>query len=164
MENRMTSWTRASMLVAVIALIAAACSSSTNTPPGPLDPNMEGIPPVPELDAASVEQGGVLYQAQCAACHGADLSGADDWKQRNEDGTFKPPPHDASGHTWHHPDQLLTGLIQDGGSSPDSVMPAFGNKLNDDEIASILDYLKSNWGPDERSFQWMVTWQELQRG
>ncbi|MCL1599040.1 MAG: c-type cytochrome [Actinomycetia bacterium] len=151
------------MLVAVIALIAAGCSSGSDSSVGPLDPDMDTIPPVPDLDAASVEEGSFLYQAQCAACHGADLSGADDWKTRNEDGTFKPPPHDASGHTWHHPDQLLTRLIQDGGSSPDSVMPAFGGKLTDREIASILDYFKSNWGPDEREFQWMVTWQDLQR-
>jgi mono/diheme cytochrome c family protein len=152
------------MLVAVITLIAAACSTGADTPDGPLDPDMSTIPPIPDLDAASVEEGEALYQAQCAACHGADLSGADNWKTRNEDGTFKPPPHDNSGHTWHHPDQLLIQLIKDGGSSPDSVMPAFGSKLTDDEITSILDYFKSNWGRDEREFQWMVTWQDRQRG
>jgi len=158
-----TTRVRMTALVPALALILAACAGASDTPTGPLDPDMSTIPPIPELDAAKVEEGRVIYQAQCAACHGADLSGADDWKERNEDGTFKPPPHDNSGHTWHHPDQLLTQLIQEGGSSPDSVMPAFGDKLTDEEITSILDYFKSNWGPDEREFQWMVTWQEQKR-
>ncbi len=164
MDGRGTTWLRTASLASAFVLVLAACSSTSDAPAGPLDPDMESIPPIPELDASKVREGEVLYQSQCAACHGADLSGADNWKERNEDGTFKPPPHDASGHTWHHPDQLLTQLIKDGGSSPDSVMPAFGSRLSDEEIAAILDYFKSNWGPEERQFQWMVTWQELQRG
>ncbi len=164
MDGEGTTWLRTASLVSAFVLVLAACSSTSDTPASPLDPDMESIPPIPQLDAARVAEGEVLYRSQCAVCHGADLSGADDWKQRNEDGAFKPPPHDASGHTWHHPDQLLTQLIRDGGSSPDSVMPAFGGRLTDEEINTILDYFKSNWGPEERQFQWMVTWQELQRG
>ena len=36
-------------------------------------------------------------------------------------------------------------------------MPAFGDILTDDEIVSVLEFLKSTWGPEERAFQWQVT-------
>lgn len=120
-------------------------------------------PPVPDLGAERVEVGGRLYAEKCAACHGADLEGQPDWKISNEDGSYPAPPHDASGHTWHHSDRLLVELIRDGLDLPESRMPSFGDQLSDDEILSILDFIKSNWGKDERGFQWQMTYQEQQR-
>jgi hypothetical protein len=37
-------------------------------------------------------------------------------------------------------------------------MPTFGGILTDDEILSILEFLKSNWADEERTFQWQATW------
>ncbi len=72
-------------------------------------------------------------------------------------GVYPAPPHDASGHTWHHPDALLLEIIANGGSSPTSAMPGFGDKLSDQEMAAILAFIKSHWGPDELEFQAEVT-------
>jgi mono/diheme cytochrome c family protein len=72
------------------------------------------------------------------------------------------PPHDATGHTWHHPDQVLFDLTKFGVqpiAGPDyrSAMPAFGDKLSDDEILAILSYIKSTWPPEIRRRQDAIT-------
>lgn len=116
-------------------------------------------PPVPELDAASVKQGQKLYAQYCAACHGANLEGAADWTIALPDGSYPAPPHDSAGHTWHHPDTLLIRITADGGfpPPPNTKMPAFGEILTEDETASILDFIKSYWGDEEREFQWWIS-------
>ena len=120
--------------------------------------NDTAVPPLPPLAPARVSQGEALYAQNCAACHGADLEGALDWKIRDADGAFPPPPHDSSGHTWHHADGLLLSIVENGGDPAyNSKMPPFRGKLNTDEILAILDFIKSRWGPEEREFQWWIT-------
>jgi mono/diheme cytochrome c family protein len=61
------------------------------------------------------------------------------------------PPHDESGHTWHHPPQVLFGITKFGFVPPfapagyESDMPAFAGTLSDDEIRAVLAYIESHW-------------------
>ena len=120
--------------------------------------NGTSVPPVPTLILARVKQGAGLYAQQCAACHGANLEGAPNWKQPDADGAYPPPPHDSSGHTWHHADDLLLSIVENGGDPAyNSKMPAFKGKLVSEEILAIIEFLKSHWGPEEREFQWWIT-------
>jgi len=112
------------------------------------------------VSEAVFERGGELYQANCASCHGADLSGAPDWKTPNDDGSYPPPPHDSSGHTWHHPDRVLIEIIRDGSDFPQSRMPAFGDRLADEDFEAIIEFIKSGWGPQEKPYQSQVTEQD----
>lgn len=105
-------------------------------------------------------RGEELYQQYCASCHRADLSGDPDWKSPNEDGSYPPPPHDSSGHTWHHSDQVLLEIIRDGSDFPQTRMPSFGEKLTDDDIGAILEFFKVSWGPDEREYQRQINEQD----
>lgn len=130
--------------VAVAVSLIGACTSDANAGSA-----AEGV----------LARGSELYQQNCAQCHGADLSGAPDWKTPNDDGSYPPPPHDSSGHTWHHSDRILMEIISDGSDFPQSRMPAFGGRL-DDDIAAILEFIKSNWGSEERSYQRQVTEQD----
>jgi cytochrome c len=115
----------------------------------------------PTLDIENlqmVEYGSQVYNAQCASCHGPKLQGQANWKTRNLDGTFPAPPHDATGHTWHHSDQFLFNYIKKGGQVLISVgsksgMPAFGDVLNNNEIWAILVYIKSQWPPEIQARQ-----------
>jgi mono/diheme cytochrome c family protein len=137
------------LMVAAAVLAAAtitSCASDTET-----------------VSGAVFERGGELYQADCASCHGADLAGAPDWKTPNEDGSYPPPPHDSSGHTWHHPDRVLIEIIRDGSDFPQSRMPAFGDRLADQDIEAILEFIKASWGPQEKAYQGQVTEQEEAR-
>lgn len=116
------------------------------------------VPPLPTLDPALVADGSLLYGEHCAACHGAALEGKPDWKTIQADGSYPAPPHDSTGHTWHHPDELLLDIIANGGDvSLGSTMPAFSEQLNELQVRAILEYIKSYWGEEEREFQWWIT-------
>ena len=109
-------------------------------------------------DAAQVALGRALYAQHCASCHGANLEGQPDWRERKPDGKMPAPPHDATGHTWHHPDEVLFGITRQGiapyappGYASD--MPAFGGMLTDEQIWAVLAYLKSFWPPEIQARQ-----------
>lgn len=108
-------------------------------------------------NAALVAQGREVYRDACASCHGAALQGQPDWQRRNADGRLPAPPHDASGHTWHHPDALLFALTKQGPAAliEDrtyvSDMPGFADTLSDRDIVAVLSYIKSTWPPEVRA-------------
>ncbi|MAM41260.1 MAG: cytochrome C [Erythrobacter sp.] len=102
--------------------------------------------------------GAALYQSTCASCHGARLQGQPDWQQRQADGRLPAPPHDETGHTWHHSDEILFNLTKFGpqnyvSSEYQSNMPAFAGILSDEEIIAVLEYIKSTWSEETRRRQ-----------
>ena len=58
-------------------------------------------------DMKVVKIGKFIYVKNCASCHGVALEGQANWKQRDTEGYMPAPPHDMSGHTWHHADSYL---------------------------------------------------------
>ncbi|MEO8243479.1 MAG: cytochrome c [bacterium] len=114
------------------------------------------------IDPATILQGQQIYASNCAACHGANLQGQPDWKHRLATGRMPAPPHDVTGHTWHHSDRDLFTLTKWGvaavvGGGYESDMPAFGEKLSDDEIEAVLDYIKSTWTKRAQASQVAIT-------
>jgi len=105
----------------------------------------------------SAPSGAILYAQYCANCHGANLQGQPNWQQANADGSYPAPPHDASGHTWHHSDAWLIAVTTYGGAAVTGVktnaMPGFQNQLSDTEIALIINYIKSTWPDDIKAQQ-----------
>ena len=105
-----------------------------------------------------VTNGAAVYAEHCASCHGAKLEGQPNWRQRNADGTLPAPPHDASGHTWHHADSQLFAYTKKGGQARApkgfvSNMPAFEGVLSDSDIWDVLAYIKSRWPEKVRDVQ-----------
>lgn len=102
-------------------------------------------------DAQVVALGHKVYQAHCAACHGARLEGQPRWRERGPDGLLPAPPHDPSGHTWHHPDEVLFRITKYGvAKAADlkdyaSAMPAYEGLLSDAEIVAALSWIKAQW-------------------
>ena len=114
-------------------------------------------------------QGAALYAEHCASCHGAELEGAPDWRRRGADGLYPAPPHDETGHTWHHGDRLLFDYTKLGGegllaasgiTNFESGMPGFAEILTDDEIRDVLAFIKSTWPEQLRHHQEEMTRQE----
>lgn len=108
-------------------------------------------------DARLIARGADVYTAQCASCHGANLEGQPNWRERGPDGLLPAPPHDASGHTWHHPDALLIRITRDGvaavAGDPNyrTSMPVYRDVLSDQDIVAALSWIKSRWPADVRS-------------
>jgi len=145
-------------LLAGVALVGRLARISPSTAGAPVVINETAVPPMPTLNPEWVTQGMVIYARECATCHGANLEGLPDWKQSLPDGSLPPPPHDSSGHTWHHPDSLLLAIIAEGGDPAyNSKMPAFRDKLTEEERRAVLEFIKSTWGENEREFQWWMT-------
>ncbi len=123
--------------------------------------------PSPASDG--VVRGATLYAEHCASCHGEKLEGAPNWRTRNADGLYPAPPHDGTGHTWHHGDRLLFDYTKLGGEKAlaalgvtdfESGMPGFGHVLGDEQIRDVLAFIKSTWPEAIRHHQERVTRQE----
>lgn len=135
----------------VFAGVAAACVLVL-TACDRLGPKEDGIRLRPD-DRQVLALGKQVYEARCAACHGAKLQGQPHWRERDSSGRLPAPPHDASGHTWHHPEEVLFNITKYGVAKAanlkdyDSAMPAFEGVLTDAEIIAVLSWIKSQW-PD----------------
>jgi mono/diheme cytochrome c family protein len=130
--------------VIVLAVLRGGPSASASR----ADPN----------NAQLVSQGRLVYNQRCASCHGANLEGQPNWQDELPEGGRPAPPHDETGHTWHHADALLFEIVQKGPEAsplPGYVyrMPAFGDTLSDDEIWAVLAYIKSTWPAEIQAAQ-----------
>ncbi|MEZ5478045.1 MAG: c-type cytochrome [Thiolinea sp.] len=65
----------------------------------------------------------------------------------------KPPALDGSAHAWHHPMAQLLYTLEQGGAPLGGKMPAFGNKLTQDEQRAVIAYFQSQWD-DEKYGIW----------
>jgi len=110
-------------------------------------------------DKKQVRYGQLVYKRFCSLCHGANLEGQPNWNKRRSDGKYPAPPHDKTGHTWHHPDDVLFGTVKLGMVPPyapdnyKSDMPAWGSTLKDRDIWAVIAYIKSRWPDDIRKIQ-----------
>lgn len=122
---------------AILAVSLSACGDGTD-----------------RANPLALMEGETIYRVECATCHGAKLEGQADWRTRRPDGKLPAPPHDASGHTWHHPREQLAKIIKLGMVPPNappgyaSDMPAFAGKLTDRQIDNVLLYIESRWPPE----------------
>ena len=134
------------MTRSVLAGLLVCGISTTGAMPALADHEFEGL---------DVTRGAELYTEQCAACHGAELEGQPDWRSPGPDGILPAPPHDDTGHTWHHSDAVLYNYTALGGDEVmarmgvpfDSGMPGFADTLTPQEIWDIIAYIQSTW-PD----------------
>lgn len=137
------------LLVVGLALVAVAIgiALASRTPEAVIDP--------------AFARGAELYAANCVSCHGGATGG------RMMD---YPPRHNASGHTWHHPDCQLEETVRDGAgemgemmrrmmniSSDVPRMPAFRDRLTDEEIDAILAFIRTWWTEGQRAYQAGIT-------
>ena len=111
------------------------------------------------FDQPAVELGNRLFQQHCATCHGAALEGQPDWQVPLADGSLPAPPHDETGHTWHHSNLQNFDYVKHGGAAIvkrlgikgfTSAMPGFGETLSDEDIWNVLAYIRSEWPQDIR--------------
>jgi len=115
-----------------------------------------------ELEGRDIGSGRVLYAEQCASCHGANLQGQPDWRASGDDGVFPAPPHDRTGHTWHHDNMLLFSYTRLGGQEAlaergimgfNSGMPGFADIMTDEQIWDTLAYIRSTWPENMQDIQ-----------
>ena len=146
----MFRWVAGLAAIAIAAVIGGVYVNVT------LD-SEKGVPGDPS-DLTQVVAGKTVYDAHCAACHGASLEGQPNWRKPLPEGGLPAPPHDVTGHTWHHDDALLFNYTKKGGkamvpSGFKSNMPGFADTLSDGEIWAVLAFIKSKWPEEVRERQ-----------
>ncbi|MEA1902772.1 MAG: cytochrome c [Actinomycetota bacterium] len=109
-----------------LAVVVSACGSSSA---------VDG-PDIPVQDADLVAAGDVLYQANCASCHGADLRGTD----------LGPSHLSIVYEPGHHGDIAIDFAIRFG--SPSHHWP-FGDMapvegLSDDDIEAVIAFIRES--------------------
>ena len=141
--------------IMILHLTAAAVVALALTAPLPA----AGVePPERWYERSRVESGGKVYAENCAVCHGARGEATPDWRRREPDGSFPPPPLNGTAHTWHHPFGILARQIKFGAPGGGGKMPPFRGRLTDEEIIDVIAWFQSLW-PDDIYAQW---W-EIQR-
>lgn len=136
------------LLMFLVPLLLTACGDNESV----ATISQEATPERVE-DFAKVSRGGRLYQQNCAECHGNAAQGAPNWRQRDADGMFPPPPLNGTGHAWHHPRNMLHHVIANGSPGGQGKMPAWRDKLSDEEIDDIIAWFQSKW-PDQVYSAW----------
>jgi len=147
------------MITFLLVLIVSACSNLSGTFE-PIDANGV-ILPAP-ANSEIYEQGQNIYQTTCASCHGIDGEGQfpDDPMKPDETGRYGAPPHNDDGHTWHHDDDLILQIINEGGMGSESTfypMPAFSETFSDEEKIAVVSYIKTMWNERNLASQYRVT-------
>ena len=152
---------KTAVILAALALLAAATALLIY---GPLLSSQSSY--IDPADKSLVASGKPIYLTYCASCHGANLEGQADWRIRKSNGRLPAPPHDESGHTWHHTDRVLIEITRNGlvpgVTAPEgyvSDMPAYNTLLSDHEIRAVLAYIKSSWPKQARDRQKQITQQ-----
>ena len=133
------------LILGITLLLLSACSDA-------LDP-MALPPEQRSYDTSRLLSGEQLFIQYCASCHGAGATGDPNWRQRDSNGRFPPPPLNGSAHTWHHPLAQLRHTIKNGGPPGVSNMPAWGSTLSDEQIDDIILWFQALW-PDQVYEEW----------
>ena len=101
-----------------------------------------------ELPPEAVARGEGLFQKNCAVCHGvkgvaenpAEIRGG-----AKPGGGYWAPALNGTAHVWHHAPDVLFRIVKEGSPVPDSPMRGWNGRMNDEEIRSVLAYLRSLW-------------------
>jgi len=71
-------------------------------------------------------------------------------------------PLDDSAHAWHHPTAVLVKVVREGSPGGQGNMPAWKDKLGEQEIRDVVTYIKSLWSEPVYRLWWKAEQQSLQ--
>jgi mono/diheme cytochrome c family protein len=97
---------------------------------------------------SQVDKGSKLYAQYCITCHNENARGTFSWRMAGVDGSYPPPPLNGTAHAWHHPLNVLKGVIEQGGIPMGGKMPGFGSVLNEGDELAIISYFQSFWSKE----------------
>ena len=156
----LAQWFLAANVMLLGGLALVGCGAVVTPTPLPITLIAPGQLPTSTFNDPVLRLGQEQYNLVCGHCHGYNGEGqlASTIQNTRELGMNLVPPHDSSGHTWEHPDQLLFRVIKEGIQNPldQFAMPAFGG-MTDEQINATIEYMKLWWTPQQRARQAALT-------
>lgn len=142
-------------------VVLAGCQTSS-------EPPIVAVRPTDSPERAAIiaanpnlQAGQTTYNLRCAHCHGYAGEGQllSTVPNTQQLGLHTVPPHDATGHSWQHPSQLIEQVILNGIENPleHYPMPSFAGVVTQEEIDQLIDYMRLWWTDDQRAWQVQVT-------
>lgn len=147
--------TRVAVVFALVVLLAACDDSPSANSASGSSTASSGSMPAKRGEFAMIVRGGQLFSENCATCHGDLAQGAANWRAPGPNGKYPAPPLDGSGHAWHHPTTALVRTIKFGTLAIGGGMPAWKDKLSDEDIGAIIQWFQSRW-PEEIYQEWQT--------
>ena len=144
------------MLGILGALALVSCdrqepSTEIVTPePEVTDTSMAPAPaPGRDFSVENLTRGAALYREHCLQCHGPEGEGHPNWNTPS-DGTFTAaPPLNGTGNDWKRPKPDLIAIIKQGvARNGVPAMPAYSERLNEQEIEAVITWFQVLWPPD----------------
>jgi mono/diheme cytochrome c family protein len=140
------------LLIIVLAFAIAACEPANDVTPTPILEETPGEDEIPgtgvEMDddeAHLMDVGETVYIAECAACHMEDGTGTDD---------IFPALVDNPVVLDEDTEPVIEVVLFGRGA-----MPSFNERLDDEQIAGVITYIRNTWGNDAS----VVTPEEVQQ-
>lgn len=91
---------------------------------------------------SQITRGSKVFQQSCASCHGAAGEG------QSGEGKLPVPALDGSAHSWHHSNAMNRNTIMNGTKHLGGSMPAWKDKLTEEEITDVMAWFQSKWSDE----------------
>lgn len=106
------------------------------------------------FDVAVLARGALLYQQNCAECHGPEAQGHPDWENAKQRGYSAAPPLDGTGPAKKLRETELVAIIKNGVKyNGKPVMPAWQGRVSDEDVKSVITWFQALW-PGEVYARW----------
>ena len=118
--------------IAVVSWVIAIRAENAVTDYPQVEALARSVAKVAPTSAVAAADGASLYAANCASCHGNEGQGM---------GEVFPA---LAGNDALANGEYVVKMILEG--KPGSSMPAFGDRLSDEEVAALAGYIRNSWG------------------
>ena len=112
--------------------IAVRAERAVTDQPTKIETLARSVAKVAPTSAVAAADGASLYAANCASCHGNEGQGM---------GEVFPA---LAGNDALANGEYVVKIILEG--EPGTAMPAFGDRLSDEEVAALASYIRNSWG------------------
>jgi mono/diheme cytochrome c family protein len=135
-------------LVLLFGLLAA-CSEDKKRPAAIEQAETPATREDARFNVANIARGALVYQENCAQCHGPEAQGHPDWRRAKKQGYAAAPPLDGTGPVAHLKKSEIIAVIKNGVKyNGQPVMPGWKGRVSDKDIEDVITWFQALWPSD----------------
>jgi len=126
-----------------------ACSEDKKKPVTVERPETPAKTSDARFNVANIARGALVYQENCAQCHGPEAQGHPDWRHAKQQGYAAAPPLDGTGPVAKMKKSEIIAVIKNGVKyNGQPVMPSWQGRVNDQDIDDVITWFQALWPSD----------------